>query len=286
MAFCPKCGSPMFDGAQYCMSCGGNINPLGAGGASAFRMFMLKNHTLIRVALTATCVSFVLTFLVNTLQSGLFLGLILSALPGLMAGALLFIASQEGKVGPFPSTGFTVIKVCTIISLVLASLAAAVMFLYGAVLNSSKDMADMVLEEAYKLNPDSEAGVEYLKEVLGIHSAEELLGFLAGVMLAIGAVLVAVVFLYYVPLLRTCTSVKWFVLANVPAKISVLLPISLWISAGISLLGMAFIVPGIFNILSLVASITSDVCFALLLQNASKELSQNPAQDQSLDFTC
>ena len=284
MAFCPKCGSPMFDGAQYCMSCGGNINPLGAGGASAFRMFMLKNHALIRVALTATCVSFVLTFLVNIVQG--FFGLILSALPGLMAGALLFIASQENKTGPFPSSGFTVIKVCTIISLVLASLAAAVMFLYGAVLNSSKDMADMVLEEAYKLNPDSEAGVEYLKEVLGIHSAEELLGFLAGVMLAIGAVLVAVVFLYYVPLLRTCTSVKWFVLANVPAKISVLLPISLWISAGISLLGMAFIVPGIFNILSLVASITSDVCFALLLQNASKELSQNPAQDQSLDFTC
>ncbi|MBQ5792097.1 MAG: zinc ribbon domain-containing protein, partial [Clostridia bacterium] len=133
MAFCPKCGSPMFDGAQYCMSCGGNINPLGAGGASAFRMFMLKNHTLIRVALTATCVSFVLTFLVNILQSGLFLGLILSALPGLMAGALLFIASQENKTGPFPSSGFTVIKVCTIISLVLASLAAAVMFLYGAV---------------------------------------------------------------------------------------------------------------------------------------------------------
>lgn len=284
MAFCPKCGSPMFDGAQYCMSCGGNINPLGAGGASAFRMFMLKNHALIRVALTATCVSFVLTFLVNIVQG--FFGLILSALPGLMAGALLFIASQENKTGPFPSSGFTVIKVCTIISLVLASLAAAVMFLYGAVLNSSKDMADMVLEEAYKLNPDSEAGVEYLNEVLGTHSAEELLGFLAGVMLAIGAILVAVVFLYYVPLLRTCTSVKWFVLANVPAKISVLLPISLWISAGISLLGMAFIVPGIFNILSLVASITSDVCFALLLQNASKELSQNPAQDQSLDFTC
>ena len=284
MAFCPKCGSPMFDGAQYCMSCGGNINPLGAGGASAFRMFMLKNHTLIRVALTATCVSFVLTFLVNIVQG--FFGLILSALPGLMAGALLFIASQENKTGPFPSSGFTVIKVCTIISLVLASLAAAVMFLYGAVLNSSKDMADMVLEEAYKLNPDSEAGVEYLNEVLGTHSAEELLGFLAGVMLAIGAILVAVVFLYYVPLLRTCTSVKWFVLANVPAKIPVLLPISLWISAGISLLGMAFIVPGIFNILSLVASITSDVCFALLLQNASKELSQNPAQDQSLDFTC
>lgn len=284
MAFCPKCGSPMFDGAQYCMSCGGNINPLGAGGASAFRMFMLKNHALIRVALTATCVSFVLTFLVNIVQG--FFGLILSALPGLMAGALLFIASQENKTGPFPSSGFTVIKVCTIISLVLASLAAAVMFLYGAVLNSSKDMADMVLEEAYKLNPDSEAGVEYLNEVLGTHSAEELLGFLAGVMLAIGAILVAVVFLYYVPLLRTCTSVKWFVLANVPAKIPVLLPISLWISAGISLLGMAFIVPGIFNILSLVASITSDVCFALLLQNASKELSQNPAQDQSLDFTC
>lgn len=284
MAFCPKCGSPMFDGAQYCMSCGGNINPLGAGGASAFRMFMLKNHALIRVALTATCVSFVLTFLVNIVQG--FFGLILSALPGLMAGALLFIASQENKTGPFPSSGFTVIKICTIISLVLASLAAAVMFLYGAVLNSSKDMADMVLEEAYKLNPDSEAGVEHLKEVLGTHSAEELLGFLAGVMLARGAVLVAVVFLYYVPLLRTCTSVKWFVLANVPAKISVLLPISLWISAGISLLGMAFIVPGIFNILSLVASITSDVCFALLLQNASKELSQNPSQDQSLDFTC
>lgn len=274
----------MFDGAQYCMSCGGNINPLGAGGASAFRMFMLKNHALIRVALTATCVSFVLTFLVNIVQG--FFGLILSALPGLMAGALLFIASQENKTGPFPSSGFTVIKVCTIISLVLASLAAAIMFLYGAVLNSSKDMADMVLEEAYKLNPDSEAGVEYLNEVLGTHSAEELLGFLAGVMLAIGAILVAVVFLYYVPLLRTCTSVKWFVLANVPAKISVLLPISLWISAGISLLGMAFTVPGIFNILSLVASITSDVCFALLLQNASKELSQNPAQDQSLDFTC
>ena len=284
MAFCPKCGSPMFDGAQYCMSCGGNINPLGAGGASAFRMFMLKNHTLIRVALTATCVSFVLTFLVNIVQG--FFGLILSALPGLMAGALLFIASQENKTGPFPSSGFTVIKVCTIISLVLASLAAAVMFLYGAVLNSSKDMADMVLEEAYKLNPDSEAGVEYLNEVLGTHSAEELLGFLAGVMLAIGAILVAVVFLYYVPLLRTCTSVKWFVLANVPAKIPVLLPISLWISAGISLLGMAFIVPGIINILALVACISSDVCFALLLQNASKELSQNPAQDQSLDFTC
>ncbi|MBQ9794866.1 MAG: zinc ribbon domain-containing protein, partial [Clostridia bacterium] len=40
MAFCPQCGAPLPDGANFCMSCSARITAFGSEGSSALRMFI------------------------------------------------------------------------------------------------------------------------------------------------------------------------------------------------------------------------------------------------------
>lgn len=283
MSFCPKCGASVFEGARYCMSCNAKISQPGASGSSAFRRFIVKNSGLIKALTVGMCASLVFSFIVNLWINGVFAALTGAVLSGLLVWALFSFLLHANRPGPIPATGFTVIKVVAIIELVGLAL-MSVLMVFSSMIISSENGA-MAVEQVLREDPATRESLMELVENLNLNDVAELFDLLTFAMLAIGAVCVAAIFLYCVPLIKHCNAMKDLLLLDIPAKPARLLPVLLWIVTGFSALSLLGLLAGgaeILQILSSVASLCTTVCGALLLQNASNDIKLETPIDFSI----
>ncbi len=277
MAFCPKCGAPLPNGANYCMSCSARVADFGSEGSSALRTFILKNSGLITSVIVGLCINLALSFISNLLVNGVFSALVAAVMPGLTAWALFSFLGQAKHPAPFSTTGFTVIKVVTIIELVAMALLGSLMLLSGFVI-SSEDGAKMV-EQVLREDPDSWETMVELTKQLKLNDIEALFRFLTVVMFVIGTVCAVFIFLYCVPLIRNCNAMKNLVSMGAPVKLSRVLPVTLWIIVGMNAMGLLTMAGGVLGMISSMIAIAVYSCGALLLQKAAKEIVFEPPYD-------
>ena len=272
MAFCTKCGAPMDDGAAFCSACGqGAGQTVAPTGASAIRAFTLKNNVLILALMGCMALSLLLGF-ISSVGAGFLTALFSAAISGLMVYAVYLCWSQNNKTGAYPTAGFTIAKVFTIIELVVYSLGTLLLLLLSlmsfAVQDAISDLMEDLLyesEEFYELFED-------FVDAWDIGGWDELCALL-GTLFFLGAVYcILLIFMYCAPLLKHIGSLKTAVTLDGPVKVPSILPIMMFVIVGVGFISMFILPTGAMGILSSLVSMGSTAIGGLLLLKAKKEL--------------
>ncbi len=272
MAFCTKCGAPMDDGAAFCSACGqGAGQAVAPTGASAIRAFTLKNNVLILALMGCMALSLLLGFIGNV-GAGFLTALFSTAISGLLVYGVFLCWSQNNKTGAYPTAGFTIAKVFTIIELVVYSLGTLILLLLSlmsfAVQEAISDLMEDLLyesDEFYELFED-------FVDAWDIGGWDELCSIL-GTLFFLGAVYcILLIFMYCAPLLKHIGSMKNAVTLDGPVKVPSVLPIMMFVIVGVGFISMFILPTGAMGILSSLVSMGSTVIGGLLLLKAKKEL--------------
>ena len=272
MAFCTKCGAPMGDGASFCSACGQGVGqPVAPSGASAIRAFTLKNNVLILALMGCMALGLLLGFISNV-GAGFLPALLGTAISGLMVYAVYLCWSQANKTGAYPTAGFTIVKVFTIIELVVYAICTLPLLLLSVMCFAAQDAISEVL---WDLSYESEEFYELFEafvDAWDISGWDELCGLL-GTLLFLGAVyFILLIFMYCAPLLKHLSSLKNAVTLDGPAKVPSILPIMMFVTVGVSFIFMFIIPTGVMSILSSLVSMGGTAIGGLLLLKAKKEL--------------
>ena len=249
MAFCTKCGAPMEDGAQFCTSCGhGAGQPVTASGASALRAFTAKNNVLILALLSGMALSLLFGFIVNV-GGGVFSALVSAAVSGILVYGVFLCWSQANKTDAYPTAGFTIVKVFTIIEIVAYSLGGFVCLLFSLLFFSAQDLISDLMEDLLYESDEFYDLFEELVEAWDIGGWDE-----------------------FCSMFGTIFFLKGAVTLDSPVVVPPVLPIMMFVIAGVGLISMFMVPGGVLGVFSSLISIATSVVGGLLLLNAKKEL--------------
>ena len=272
MAFCTKCGAPMDDGAAFCSACGqGAGQTVAPTGASAIRAFTLKNNVLILALMGCMALSLLLGF-ISSVGAGFLTALFSAAISGLMVYAVYLCWSQNNKTGAYPTAGFTIVKVFTIIEIVGYAICTLPLLLLSMMCFAAQDaISDLMEDLLYESDEFYELFEEFV-DAWDIGGWDELCGLL-GTLLFLGAVyFILMIFMYCVPLLKHLGSLKTAVTLDGPVKVPSILPIMMFVIVGVGFISMFVLPTGAMGILSSLVSMGSAAIGGLLLLKAKKEL--------------
>ena len=272
MAFCTKCGAPMEDGAQFCTSCGhGAGQPVTASGASALRAFTAKNNVLILALLGGMALSLLFGFIVNV-GGGVFSALVSAAISGILVYGVFLCWSQANKTDADPTAGFTIVKVFTILEIVAYALGGFVCLLFSLLFFSAQDLISDLMEDLLYESDEFYDLFEELVEAWDIGGWDEFCSMFGTIFFLLAAYCIVLIFLYCKPLLKHIASLKGAVTLDGPVVVPPVLPIMMFVIAGVGLISMFMVPGGVLGVFSSLISIATSVVGGLLLLNAKKEL--------------
>lgn len=272
MAFCTKCGAPMGDGAAFCTACGqGAGQTVAPTGASAIRAFTLKNNVLILALMGCMALSLLLGFIGNV-GSGFLGALVGTAISGLLVYGVFLCWSQNNKTGAYPTAGFTIAKVFTIIELVVYSLGTLLLLLFSLMCFAVQDAIIELIEDLIYESDEFYELFEDFVDAWDIGGWDELCALL-GTLFFLGAVYcILLIFMYCAPLLKHIGSMKNAVTLDGPVKVPSILPIMMFVTIGVGFIFMFILPTDAMGILSSLVSMGSTAIGGLLLLKAKKEL--------------
>lgn len=262
----------MNDGAAFCTACGqGAGQTVAPTGASAIRAFTLKNNVLILALMGCMALSLLLGFIGNV-GSSFLVALVGTAISGLLVYGVFLCWSQNNKTGAYPTAGFTIAKVFTIIELVVYSLGTLIFLLFSLM---SFAVQDAIIELIEDLLYESDEFYEWFEDFVdawNIGGWDELCALL-GTLFFLGAVYcILLIFMYCAPLLKHIGSMKNAVALDGPVKVPSILPIMMFVTIGVGFIFMFILPTGVIRILSSLVSMGSTAIGGLLLLKAKKEL--------------
>ena len=272
MAFCTKCGAPMNDGAAFCSACGqGAGQTVAPTGASAIRAFTLKNNVLILALMGCMALSLLLGFIGNV-GSSFLVALVGTAISGLLVYGVFLCWSQNNKTGAYPTAGFTIVKVFTIIEIVVYSLGTLLLLLLSLMSFAVQEAISDLMEDLLYEYDEFYEWFEDFVDAWDIGGWDELCALL-GTLFFLGAVYcILLIFMYCVPLLKHLGSLKAAVTLDGPVKVPSILPIMMFVTIGVGFIFMFILPTGAMGVLSSLVSMGGTAIGGLLLLKAKKEL--------------
>ena len=202
---------------------------------------------------------------ISSVGAGFLTALFSAAISGLMVYAVYLCWSQANKTGAYPTAGFTIVKVFTIIEIVGYAICTLPLLLLSMMCFAAQDAISEILGDLIYESDEFYELFEEFVDAWDIGGWDELCGFL-GTLFFLGAVyFILLIFMYCAPLLKHIGSMKNAVIADGPVKVPSILPIMMFVTIGVSFIFMFIIPTGVMSILSSLVSMGGTAIGGLLL---------------------